>query len=114
MNLVNLQLLAQLSRSFSFLWNYLVIFFSFVINIFMLSTWMARFSLDDVSGDVTELNDTIYDRRPRIDIMEESTYNWTFFSLALVHNACTLTLFVAFIIADRPRLGLRPLRILLG
>ena len=76
----------------------------------MLTTWMARYSLDDVIGDVTELDDAIYDRRPQVTLLEESTYDWTFFSFALLHNLSTLTLFVAFIIADRPRLGWRPVR----
>ena len=44
-------------------WNYIVIFLSIVLNVFMLSTWKASFSVEDLPDGVErrqDLNDSLY------------------------------------------------------
>ncbi|XP_053402419.1 inositol 1,4,5-trisphosphate receptor type 1-like isoform X7 [Mercenaria mercenaria] len=94
------------------LWNHLVTFLSFAINILMLLTWNAKASLEDYeriqnAGNTT--NDTfnfalLKDPQPAIGRIPEQEYTITMYILSGVHNLFSLFVLISYFLSNHPRL----------
>ncbi|KAL4234550.1 hypothetical protein ACF0H5_006191 [Mactra antiquata] len=93
------------------LWNHLVTFLSFAINILMLITWNAKASLEDLErieslGNKT--NETfnyalLKDPQPRIEQIPKEEYKFTMYILSGIHNLFSLFVLISYFLSNHPR-----------